>query len=151
MTRSSTLSLFPDVNEWLSLTYGRHIHHQIARAWFDSVGPDEGICFCRFTQLSLLRLLTTEAIMGADGVMTQNHAWEAYDRWLADDRIDFLEEPPNLDVVFRSLSYHRKPRPKTWTDSYLAAFAIVSGLKFVTFDQGFEGKVPQLLTLTPQG
>jgi len=32
---------------------------------------EERVCFCRFTQLSLLRLLTTQAIMGTDEVMTQ--------------------------------------------------------------------------------
>jgi len=39
---------------------------------------EERVCFCRFTQLSLLRLLTTQAIMGTDEVMTQAQAWQAF-------------------------------------------------------------------------
>jgi uncharacterized protein len=108
---------------------------------------EERICFCRFTQLSLLRLLTTQAVMGSDEVMTQAQAWEAYDRWRADSRVLFLEESSNLEVAFRSLSRHRHSDPKTWSDSYLAAFATSSGLRLVTFDQTFHGKVKQLLAL----
>jgi hypothetical protein len=37
--------------------------------------------FCRFTQLGLLRLLPTTAVM-SDEVMTQPQAWAAYDRRL---------------------------------------------------------------------
>ena len=61
------------------------------------------VCFCRFTQFSLLRLLTTQAVMGADEVMTQTQAWQAFDRWLTDSRVVLLDEPPNLDGPFRSL------------------------------------------------
>jgi uncharacterized protein len=105
------------------------------------------VCFCRFTQLSLLRLLTTEAVMGTDEVMTQGQAWEAYDRWLADGRVIFLEESPNIEAVFRSLADQRYPSPKTWSDCYLAAFASASDLRLVTFDRGFQGKIKQLLIL----
>jgi uncharacterized protein len=135
------------VNVWIALTYARHVHHEVARVWFEALDMEERVCFCRFTQLSLLRLLTTEAVMGAEEVMTQAQAWEAYDLWLADSRILFLEEPSNLDPIFRSLSRLRHPNPKTWSDSYLAAFAIGSGLRLVTFDQGFQGKIKQLLVL----
>jgi len=131
------------------LTYARHVHHPVARAWFEDLDMEERVCFCRFTQLSLLRLLTTEAVMGSDGVMTQAEAWNAYDSWLVDSRVIFLEEPANLDAAFRSLSRHRRPNPKTWSDCYLAAFAVSSGLLLVTFDQGFHGKVKQSLILKP--
>jgi hypothetical protein len=107
------------------------------------------VCFCRFTQLSLLRLLTTQAVMGTDEVMTQAQAWEAYDYWLSDGRVLFMEEPPNLDVPFRALSRQRHPNPKAWSDSYLAAFASVSGLRLVTFDKAFQGKIKDILVLRP--
>jgi predicted nucleic acid-binding protein len=87
--------------------------------------------------------------MGSDEVMTQGQAWQAYDRWLTDGRVIFLDEPPNLDPAFRALSRHHRPSPKTWADSYLAAFAITSGLRFVTFDRAFEGKITSLLVLKP--
>lgn len=149
MTRSSRSFLFPDVNVWIALTYGGHIHHRIARSWFEEVEMDARVCFCRFTQLSLLRLLTTQAVMGTDEVMTQLQAWQAFDYWLTDSRVLFLEEPPNLDCVFRTLSRQQHPSPKGWADSYLAAFAVISDLRFVTFDQAFQGKIRQLLILRP--
>ena len=102
------------------------------------------VCFCRFTQFSLLRLLTTQAVMGADEVMTQTRAWQTFDRWLTDSRVVFLDEPPNLDGPFRSFSSQNSPNPKPWADSYLAAFAAVSGMCLVTFDQAFQGKIKRL-------
>jgi toxin-antitoxin system PIN domain toxin len=147
MPKSSRLFLFPDVNVWISLTYGGHQHHSIAREWFDALETDDRVCFCRFTQLSLLRLLTTAAVMGDDEVMTQAQAWEAYDRWKQDERIAFLEEPPNLELVFRTLTRQSRPNSKNWADAYLAAFAVVSEMEFVTFDWAFRGKIEHLLIL----
>lgn len=93
MPRSSRSFLFPDVNVWIALTYGGHEDHSIARTWFEALDMDARVCFCRFTQISLLRLLTTSAVMGTDEVMTQVQAWSAYDRWKQDGRVLFLEEP----------------------------------------------------------
>jgi len=149
MPRFSRSFLFPDVNVWVALTYDGHGHHTAAKAWFEELDMEARVCFCRFTQLSLLRLLTTEAVMGTDEVMTQNQAWAAYDRWLTDSRVMFLEESPSLEAAFRSLSDQRHPSPKTWSDSYLAAFATASDLQLVTFDRGFQGKIRQVLILRP--
>ena len=85
----------------------------------------------------------------ADEVMTQKQAWEAYDRWLSDGRVVFLEEFPNFDGAFRSFSDRNYPGPKTWSDAYLAAFAAAAELQLVTFDQGLRGRVHQLLILKP--
>jgi uncharacterized protein len=109
---------------------------------------DARVCFCRFTQISLLRLLTTSAVMGADEVMTQAQAWEAYDLWKQDDRILFLDEPPNVEAAFRGLTRQLRPSPKNWADAYLAAFAAVSGMRLVTFDRALQGKTENVVTLT---
>ena len=111
MTRFLKSLLFPDVNVWVALTYAGHIHHNFAKTWFAQLESDDRLCFCRFTQLSLLRLLTTRAVMGSDEVMTQAQAWNAYDQWFTDARIFFLDEPPDLDGVFRSLSQESFPEP----------------------------------------
>jgi uncharacterized protein len=147
MPRFSRSFLFPDVNLWIALTYEGHDHHEVARRWFESVEMDARVCFCRFTQISLLRLLTTSAVMGPDEVMTQIEAWEAYDHWREDSRIDFLEEPPNLESAFRRLTRQRRPNPKNWADAYLAAFATVSGMQLVTFDRGLQGTVEDVIIL----
>ena len=135
------------MNVWVSLTYGGHEHHDAAKAWFDALDMDARVCFCRFTQISLLRLLTTSAVMGADEVMTQAQAWEAYDQWKQDDRILFLEEPPSVEAAFRGLTRQLRPNPKNWADAYLAAFAAVSGMRLVTFDRALQGKTANVVFL----
>jgi toxin-antitoxin system PIN domain toxin len=148
MPRFSRSFLFPDVNVWVALTYGGHEHHDVARVWFDALDMDARLCFCRFTQISLLRLLTTPAVMGADEVMTQVEAWAAFDHWKRDDRVLFLEEPPNVEATFRALTRQPHPNAKNWADAYLAAFATVLAMQFVTFDRAFQGKVEPLLILS---
>ncbi len=99
MPRSSSSFLFPDVNVWLALSYERHVHHATAKEWFEQIGPGARFCFCRFTQIGLLRLLTTDALMGSDRVLTQAEAWRVYDRWLEDDRILLVEEPRLMEAL----------------------------------------------------
>ena len=147
MPRSSRSFLFPDVNVWMALTYEGHVHHAAARKWFEELGAEAHVCFCRFTQLSLLRLLTTTAVMGDDEVMSQAEAWRACDRWMQDGRIMLIEEPPGMEPAFHSMTRKLRPAPKDWADSYLAAFAVTAGLRLVTFDQGFRGKIRELLVL----
>jgi uncharacterized protein len=140
MPRYTTSFLFPDVNVWLALTYERHVHHATASEWLKSLESDAQVNFCRFTQLGFLRLLTTSAVMGADGVLTQLQAWKAYDRWFEDGRIFYIDEPKTLENQFRALSQETRASPKDWADSYLAAFAAESGLCLVTFDQALGKK-----------
>ena len=140
MTKSSRLFLFPDINVWLALTYDGHAQHAIARAWFERVEPSACFFFCRFTQLGLLRLLTSKVVMGLDSVRSQRQAWKAYDQWLADERIEMLGEPDDLETRFRDLTRSGQPATKDWADSYLAAFAVSARLTIVTFDLGLRSK-----------
>ena len=146
MPASTRSFLFPDVNVWVALTYQGHVHHSAARGWFVSLHADARLFFCRVTQLGLLRLLTTEALMG-DEVMSQTSAWDAYDRWFEDGRVAFLAEPPAVEEAFRAMSRLRRPAAKDWADFYLAAFAAVSDLTVVTFDQALHSKVRQAIIL----
>src|SRR6266704_1460931 len=141
MKRFSKSSLFPDVNVWLALTYEGHVHHSAARSWLAEVGLDSRLFFCRMTQLSLLRLLTKEAVMGEEEVLSQKKAWKVYDRWVKDPRVAFLQEPAGLDRSFRRLSRSIHPSPKDWADSYLVAFALSAELTLVTFDQALNRRV----------
>jgi toxin-antitoxin system PIN domain toxin len=142
----STTSLFPDINVWVALTYEGHVHHTAAAAWFAELPPDLTLAFCRFTQLGLLRLLTTAAVM-SDEVMTQPRAWAAYDRWLQDARVMFVDEPPEIEQRFRSLTRRRQPATKDWADSFLAAFATAGQLTLVTFDRGLRAKAKYAILL----
>jgi hypothetical protein len=55
---------FPDANAWLALLWNRHVHSETARLWFEQAEQQQ-FFFCRFTQLTVLRLLTAEKILGA--------------------------------------------------------------------------------------
>lgn len=143
----TTSFLFPDINVWVALTHARHIHHLVAHDWLESFDADVRLCFCRFTQLGFLRLLTAQAVMGED-VHTQVEAWTTYDNWLKNEDVTLIEEPPGLDRRFRALTRSRQAAPKAWADAYLAAFADASELTLVTFDRAFRGKVKPLILLT---
>ena len=150
MPRSTRSFLFLDVNVWTALTYDRHVHHEVAKNWFNSLGSNVRLFFCRVTQLGLLRLLSTEAVMGKDDVLNQAEAWDAYDRWLRDERVSFLPEPPELELAFRAMSRRQRPAPKDWADSYLAAFASASNLTLGSFDRDFRSKAKQAVILEPR-
>ncbi len=137
MPRSTRSFLFPDVNVWIALTYRGHIHYTAARTWLDSLADDSELCFCRLTQLGFLRLLTTAAVMG-NRVLSQASAWDVYDDWLENGRGSYIEEPAAIEHSFRSLSQSRQVAPKDWADSYVSAFAQVTGLKLVTFDRALQ-------------
>jgi toxin-antitoxin system PIN domain toxin len=149
MTRYSKSSLFPDLNVWVALTYTKHTHYECAHRWYLDLPDDAQLLFCRFTQIGFLRLITTTAVMG-DEVLDQAAAWRLYDEWLGEGGAECVEEPAGVERVFRSMSRSNYIAPKNWADAYLAAFATVSDMQFVTFDQGFQGKVEKLLILTPQ-
>jgi uncharacterized protein len=142
----STTSYFPDINVWVALTYEGHVHHEIAAEWFATLSSGATLTFCRFTQLGFLRLLTANAVMG-DEVMTQLQAWAAYDRWLEDPRVELVDEPPELEPRFRTLTRLRQPATKDWADSYLAAFATVGRLTAVTFDKALGTKAKSAVLL----
>ena len=147
MKKSSRLFLFPDINVWVALTYDRHVHHRAARKWFETLAPITRLFFCRITQLGLLRLLSAPAVMGPDQAKSQRDAWRAYDSWLEDERVEFLDEPNGLDTQFRALTRSPHASPKDWADSYLAAFAQSSRLTVVTFDRAFQDKARDLVLL----
>jgi len=147
MKKSSRLFLFPDINVWLALTYDRHVHHAAAHQWFDNLSSTTRFFFCRLTQLGLLRLLGSPAVMAPDRALSQQQAWAAYDQWLADDRVEFLDEPIGLEQPFRALTQSRSASPKDWADSYLSAFAHASRLTLVTFDRALQNKARDLVLL----
>jgi predicted nucleic acid-binding protein len=112
------------------------MHSDAAWTWF-ARREDSHFLFCRFTQLGLLRLLATSAVMGKD-VRTIGEAWNVYDRWLEDSRVEIRQEPLELDVAFRAAtrSVSRLSSPKALGDYYLLAVSQVADATLVTFDRG---------------
>jgi toxin-antitoxin system PIN domain toxin len=140
----------PDLNVWLALTWANHMHSDAAWTWF-SRQEDDRFFFCRFTQLGLLRLLTTSAVMSRD-VLTIGGAWKVYDRWLEDSRVAIRPGPFELDAAFRAAtrSVSRLSSPKALGDCYLLAVSQVTDATLVTFDRGLASacqKARQRVTL----
>lgn len=140
--------LFPDVNVWLAFVYAGHQHHGQVFNWFASLDTTNRICLSRFTQISLLRLLTTAAVMG-DEAMSQKQAWSVYDGLLRDGRILLADEPAALEPAFRSLTQSAHPSPKQWADSYIAAFAETADMTLVTFDRALKARLKTAILLRP--
>jgi toxin-antitoxin system PIN domain toxin len=136
---------FLDANVWLALLWGRHEHAERARAWFER-SADEQFFFCRFTQLTVLRLLTTESVMGQD-VRNMSQAWGVWDQVAADPQIAFLSEPENLETELRDSTRAHGASPKMWADAYLLSFAAVAGLKVITFDRALQSRGADVLLL----
>ena len=75
---------FPDVNVWLAVATPEHVHHGVARRWWEAEAGR--IAFSRVTQLGFLGLMTTAAAM--DGKpLTVAEAWQVHDRLFEDDRV----------------------------------------------------------------
>jgi toxin-antitoxin system PIN domain toxin len=142
-----TSSVFLDINVWLALISRDHRHFEPVWAWYKRLPPRTVLLFCRITQLGLLRLLTTQSVMG-QGTLTQAQAWGAYDRLLETAGARFVEEPAGMESIFRAVSSAQQASPKEWADAYLAAFAEAANLTLVTFDRALAGKVKGAVLLS---
>ena len=111
----------------------------MALAWAKSVDPAQSFCLSRFTQLGLLRILTTRGAMGAD-VLTLANAWAALDRLAGYWDAVLIEEPPGFEALFRALTMRDEVSPQYWADAYLAALAEGHRLTIVTFDKALAGR-----------
>ena len=133
MTFSADTVCLPDVNVWIAAASDRHEHHAAARQWFDSTsGP---VCFCRLTQIAFLRLLTNPRVMSED-ILSPAKAITVYGELFSDERVRFEAEPPNLESAWVSLMSMPNASGSTWTDGYLAAFAIEARFRLISFDRG---------------
>ena len=73
----------------------------------------------------------------AHAVLSSGEAWEEYERWLAIPEVTFLDEPRGLHERFRPFARTLTLGQSSWTDAYLAAFALAAGCRLVSFDAGF--------------
>ncbi len=127
-------SYLVDANVWLAICHDKHTHHRAAMDWFEK---SEGVCcFCRITQLALLRLLTNSKVMELS-VKTQADAWKIYDALVERATVALVGEPFQLDRAFRELSNGGHRSPNAWNDAYLGAMSKALAMTFVTFDSVF--------------
>jgi len=129
----------------MALAVERHQFHHAAARWWDQ-DESAAIGFCRFTQMGLLRLLTSAAAM-TGRPLTNAQAWRVYAGFLEDIRVAVFPEPASLDDLFKTHAAVPQPAPKLWGDGYLAAHAAASHATLVTFDKAFAQYPVQTLIL----
>lgn len=124
-----------DGSVWLPLSAPDHVHHSRALRYWEEESAEE-LAFCRVTALALLRHLTNPHILG-DVALDGPGAWQALAMWLAVPRVRLLSEPPGVDELLAHWGATMDIRGGTWTDAYLAAFAVARGCRLVAFDGDF--------------
>lgn len=129
-----------DTNVWLALVISGHHHHSSVRQWFQAETPEDVLVFCRSTQQSVLRLLTTDAVFKPFGnpPLTNDEARGVYESLLRNERVEFVQEPPGVEGLWLKHCAAESASPKMWMDGYLAAFANAGGYRFVTLDSAFQ-------------
>jgi toxin-antitoxin system PIN domain toxin len=127
--------LLPDINVWLAMTFDGHVHHPVARKWFDGL-TSEVCLFCRFTQQGFLRIASNPTVFG-NNALTLAGAWQTFDLLLADPRVSFVDEPAGVEQYWRAFTQRQSYSTNAWSDAYLAAFAQAAGFEIVTLDKGF--------------
>ena len=125
------------MNVWMALALEHHVHRRPAKRWWEAnQGP---IAFTRFTQISLLRLLTTSAAM--DGKpLGMDEAWRVHDGLFTDDRVAFYPEPAGVETRFREYASGGTASPKRWADAWLLAVAHATQGTLITFDRALAGR-----------
>lgn len=129
-------SFFPDVNVWLALSVDSHSHSARAWRWMNELEDPVSLLVSRYMQLGMLRLLTSDAVMGSK-TLTLGQAWQVWDRWLEDPRVEFRPEPRGLDEVFRTTvePFSRQKASKWVADGFVLAQATQLHSTLVTFDK----------------
>ncbi len=128
-----------DSNCWLAIAHEFHGAHNAALQAIDTATVEQPAFFCRSTEQSVLRLLSTAAIQATyqSPLITNEGAIRLLNMWQAEPNVSFIDEPPSTRDLWLRLANRNTTSPKLWMDAYLAAFAISGGLRFVTTDKAF--------------
>ena len=144
MNKSTTSLSFPDVNVWMALTLEHHVRRGEAKRWWEA--HPGAIAFTRFTQMSLLRLLTTAAAM--DGKpLSMDEAWRVHDELFTDERVGLYSEPAGVETVFRKYASGKAAAPKLWADAWLLSVARSAEGTLITFDRALAARSADCLLL----
>ena len=108
------MMMLVDSNIWLALALSEHEFNPAARSWLVNRSPMESLLFCRSTQQSFLRLLTTSAVTARYGIapLSNSEAWSTYENFLADERIAWAEEPSDIEAQWKKFAATAKASPK---------------------------------------
>lgn len=129
-----------DVNVWIALVFESHPYHVFAKTVLKKGTLECPVVFCRSTEQSFLRLITTSKILkyyGVEGI-TNREALMILNALLNQSNIILREEPEGISKLWHQLANLNSSSPKIWMDAYLAAFAIAGVCELVTLDRDFE-------------
>jgi toxin-antitoxin system PIN domain toxin len=128
-----------DSNCWLAIAHEYHGVHDAALRAINTATVEHPACFCRFTEQSVLRLLSTAAIQATyhSPPITNAGAIRLLNEWRAEPNVAFIDEPPGTRDLWLLLANRNTASQKLWMDAYLAAFAISGNFRFVTADKAF--------------
>ena len=129
-----------DSSVWVAAAFPLHPHHLLALDELERATPGVPAVFCRATQQSFLRLISTPQVLRAyqPEMVTNRAARVAFERLCARPGIIILDEEPAGTVsLWHQFAARDTASPKVWMDAYLAAFAIAGSLDFVTLDRDF--------------
>lgn len=132
-------SLF-DTSVWLAAVFTTHPFHRVAQQKLQQATAAAPAVFCRATQQSFLRLVSTPTLLKAYGAtgLTNNDALVTLGALQALPQVCEREEPPGTPALWHRLASRNTASPKVWMDAYLAAFAINGGLCLLSLDQDFK-------------
>lgn len=131
----------------MALILEHHVHRLAAQSWWKA--HQGAIAFTRFTQISMLRLLTTSAAMDGSP-LTMDEAWRIHDGLYADDRVALFAEPAEVEVHFREYASGRIAAPKLWADAWLLAVTQAAPGTLVTFDRALAARAGHCLLLATE-
>jgi toxin-antitoxin system PIN domain toxin len=129
-----------DTNVWIAAVFPTHPAHPLAQQHLERASAAEPAFFCRATQQSFLRLVSTPALLKVYGVEQAGNreAIAALQAFEILPQVRVAEEPTGLFSLWLHLGATERPAPKLWMDAYLAAFAISAALPLLTLDRDFE-------------
>ena len=126
-----------DTSLWLALAFAKHPAHLMARQILDEADSARPLAFCRATQQSFLRLVTTPSLhkLYDCPAVHYDQAWTKLGQLLALPQVTYLEEPPGIATHWQKYASLPSASPKVWMDAYLAAFARCHGITLITLDK----------------
>ena len=128
-----------DVSVLVAFLWRGHVHHHVARAWFDE-NSGTGWASCPVTEMGCARVLSRQTV--TLGRLSVARAAEALIELTAHGKHEFWpDDIPLADPrLVRSLQHIQGPRQLT--DRYLLALAAAHGGSFATFDRSVGAALP---------
>lgn len=138
-----------DTSVWVAAAFERHPAHLLAENELHAATRRGSLCFCRATQQSFLRLITTPSLLRQYQAtsFTNKEAVIEYTLLRSKLAVTEIDEPPGVASLWHQLATRDTASPKVWMDAYLAAFAIAGRLEFLTLDRDFQTYEPYGLRL----